>query len=240
MSISILDIALILILFMFAVGGFRKGAIKEAVSLVGIVAVFVIAFLFKGVLGNLLCKFLPFFDFTGNLEGVTVLNILLYQLVAFIIIYSLLFSVYVIVVKISSGIQKLVNMTIVLWIPSKIIGALIAFVTGYIVVFAVLLVLLIPLKDSNLFKDSKVANYIVYDSPILSSSSESISNSINEIYDLSEELSRGKIDKNEANLQTMDILLKYKIVNPKTAKQLVALDKLDGISGLEEVIESYE
>lgn len=240
MSISILDIALILILFMFAVGGFRKGAIKEAVSLVGIVAVFVIAFLFKGVLGNLLCKFLPFFDFAGNLEGVTVLNILLYQLVAFIIIYSLLFSVYVIVVKISSGIQKLVNMTIVLWIPSKIIGALIAFVTGYIVIFAVLLVLLIPLKDSNLFKDSKVANYIVYDSPILSSSSESISNSINEIYDLSEELSRGKIDKNEANLQTMDILLKYKIVNPKTAKQLVALDKLDGISGLEEVIESYE
>lgn len=240
MSISILDIALILILFMFAVGGFRKGAIKEAVSLVGIVAVFVIAFLFKGVLGNLLCKFLPFFDFAGNLEGVTVLNILLYQLVAFIIIYSLLFSVYVIVVKISSGIQKLVNMTIVLWIPSKIIGALIAFVTGYIVIFAVLLVLLIPLKDSNLFKDSKVANYIVYDSPILSSSSESISNSINEISDLSEELSRGKIDKNEANLQTMDILLKYKIVNPKTAKQLVALDKLDGISGLEEVIESYE
>lgn len=240
MSISILDIALILILFMFAVGGFRKGAIKEAVSLVGIVAVFVIAFLFKGVLGNLLCKFLPFFDFAGNLEGVTVLNILLYQLVAFIIIYSLLFSVYIIVVKISSGIQKLVNMTIVLWIPSKIIGALIAFVTGYIVIFAVLLVLLIPLKDSNLFKDSKVANYIVYDSPILSSSSESISNSINEIYDLSEELSRGKIDKNEANLQTMDILLKYKIVNPKTAKQLVALDKLDGISGLEEVIESYE
>ena len=240
MSISILDIALILILFMFAVVGFRKGAIKEAVSLVGIVAVFVIAFLFKGVLGNLLCKFLPFFDFAGNLEGVTVLNILLYQLVAFIIIYSLLFSVYVIVVKISSGIQKLVNMTIVLWIPSKIIGALIAFVTGYIVIFAVLLVLLIPLKDSNLFKDSKVANYIVYDSPILSSSSESISNSINEIYDLSEELSRGKIDKNEANLQTMDILLKYKIVNPKTAKQLVALDKLDGISGLEEVIESYE
>lgn len=240
MSISILDIALILILFMFAVGGFRKGAIKEAVSLVGIVAVFVIAFLLKGVLGNLLCKFLPFFDFAGNLEGVTVLNILLYQLVAFIIIYSLLFSVYVIVVKISSGIQKLVNMTIILWIPSKIIGALIAFVTGYIVIFAVLLVLLIPLKDSNLFKDSKVANYIVYDSPILSSSSESISNSINEIYDLSEELSRGKIDKNEANLQTMDILLKYKIVNPKTAKQLVALDKLDGISGLEEVIESYE
>ena len=240
MSISILDIALILILFMFAVGGFRKGAIKEAVSLVGIVAVFVIAFLLKGVLGNLLCKFLPFFDFAGNLEGVTVLNILLYQLVAFIIIYSLLFSIYVIVVKISSGIQKLVNMTIVLWIPSKIIGALIAFVTGYIVIFAVLLVLLIPLKDSNLFKDSKVANYIVYDSPILSSSSESISNSINEIYDLSAELSRGKIDKNEANLQTMDILLKYKIVSPKTAKQLVALDKLDGISGLEEVIESYE
>ena len=41
MTINILDVAIILILIMFAILGFKRGAIKEIVSLVGIIAVFV-------------------------------------------------------------------------------------------------------------------------------------------------------------------------------------------------------
>lgn len=237
---NILDIVIVLILIMSAIIGFKRGAIKEIVSLVGIIIVFIVAFAFKGVLGNVLCKWLPFFNFAGNLEGVTVLNILLYQLIAFLIIYSLLFSIYMIVVKISGVVQKLVHMTVILWLPSKIIGAVVAFITGYVMVFVVLLALLIPLKDTDMFKGSKFANYVVYDTPILAGSAENISRSINEVYTLGEDLSKGDISKNEANLETMDILLKYKIVSPKTAKELVALDKLDGISGLDSVIQKYE
>ena len=237
---NILDIGIVLILIMSAIVGFKRGAIKEIVSLVGIIIVFIVAFAFKGVLGNVLCKWLPFFNFAGNLEGVTVLNILLYQLIAFLIIYSLLFSVYMIVMKISGVVQKLVHMTVILWLPSKIIGAVVAFITGYVMVFVVLLALLIPLKDTDMFKESKFANYVVYDTPILAGSAENISRSINEVYTLGEELSKGDISKNEANLETMDILLKYKIVSPKTAKELVALDKLDGISGLDSIIQKYE
>ena len=240
MTINILDVAIILILIMSAIVGFKRGAIKEIVSLVGIIIVFIVAFSLKGVLGNVLCKWLPFFNFAGNLEGVTVLNILLYQLIAFLIIYSLLFSVYMIVMKISGVVQKLVHMTVILWLPSKIIGAVVAFITGYVMVFVVLLALLIPLKDTDMFKESKFANYVVYDTPILAGSAENISRSINEVYTLGEELSKGDISKNEANLETMDILLKYKIVSPKTAKELVALDKLDGISGLDSIIQKYE
>lgn len=237
---NILDIGIVLILIMSAIIGFKRGAIKEIVSLVGIIIVFIVAFAFKGVLGNVLCKWLPFFNFAGNLEGVTVLNILLYQLIAFLIIYSLLFSVYMIVMKISGVVQKLVHMTVILWLPSKIIGAVVAFITGYVMVFVVLLALLIPLKDTDIFIESRFANYIVYDTPILAGSADNISNSINEVYTLGEELSKGNISKNEANLETMDILLKYKIVSPETARQLIVLDKLDGISGLDSVIKRYE
>lgn len=237
---NILDIVIALVLIMSAIIGFKRGAIKEVVSLVGIIIVFILAFSLKGVLGNVLCKWLPFFNFAGNLEGVTVLNILLYQLIAFLIIYSLLFSVYMIVVKISGIVQKIVHMTIVLWLPSKVIGAVVAFITGYVMVFVVLLALLIPLKDTDIFKNSKFANYIVYDTPILASSSENISTSINEIYELGEDLSKGDISKNEANVKTMDILLKYKVVSAETARELVVLDKLDDISGLDKVIEKYE
>ena len=237
---NILDIVIALVLIMSAIIGFKRGAIKEVVSLVGIIIVFILAFSLKGVLGNVLCKWLPFFNFAGNLEGVTVLNILLYQLIAFLIIYSLLFSVYMIVVKISGIVQKLVHMTVILWLPSKVIGAVVAFITGYVMVFVVLLALLIPLKDTDIFKNSKFANYIVYDTPILASSSENISTSINEIYELGEDLSKGDISKNEANVKTMDILLKYKVVSAETARELVVLDKLDGISGLDKVVEKYE
>ena len=237
---NILDIVIVLVLIMSAIIGFKRGAIKEIVSLVGIIIVFILAFSLKGVLGNVLCKWLPFFNFAGNLEGVTVLNILLYQLIAFLIIYSLLFSVYMIVVKISGIVQKIVHMTVILWLPSKVIGAVVAFITGYVMVFVVLLALLIPLKDTDIFKNSKFANYIVYDTPILASSSENISTSINEIYELGEDLSKGDISKNEANVKTMDILLKYKVVSAETARELVVLDKLDGISGLDKVIEKYE
>ena len=237
---SLLDIIIVLVLAMSAIIGFKRGAIKEIVSLVGIIIVFVVAFSLKGVIGNVLCKWLPFFNFAGNFEGVTVLNILLYQLLAFLIIYSLLFSVYMIVLKISGVVQKLVHMTVILWLPSKLIGAVVAFVTGYVMVFVVLLALLIPLKNTDFFLESKFANYIVYDTPILAGSAENISTSINEVYTLGEDLSKGEISKNEANVKTMDVLLKYKIVSPKTARQLVVLDKLDGITGLEKVIEKYE
>ena len=237
---NVLDIALVLVLIMSAIVGFRRGAIKEIVSFVGIIIVFIVAFSFKGVLGNVLCKWLPFFNFAGNLEGVIVLNILLYPLIAFLIIYSLLFSVYMIVVKISGIVQKIVHMTVILWLPSKLIGAVVAFITGYVMVFVVLLALLIPLKDTSIFKESKFANYIVYDTPVLAASSNNISTSINEVYSLGEDLSKGNISKNEANLETMDVLFKYKIVSPKTARQLVILDKLDGVSGLDSVIKKYE
>lgn len=237
---NILDIVIILVLIMSAIIGFKRGAIKEIVSLVGIIVVFIMAFSLKGVLGNVLCKWLPFFNFAGSLEGVTVLNILLYQLIAFLIIYSLLFSVYMIIVKISGIVQKIVHMTVILWLPSKLIGAVVAFITGYVMVFVVLLALLIPLKDTDIFRESKFANYIVYDTPILASSSENISTSINEIYELGESLSKGHINKNEANVKTMDVLLKYKVVSPKTARELVVLDKLHDISGLDRVIQKYE
>lgn len=237
---NILDIAIVLILIMSAIIGFKRGAIKEIVSLLGIIIVFVLAFSFKGILGNVLCKWLPFFNFAGNLKGVVVLNILLYQLIAFLIIYSLLFSIYMLVVKISGIVQKIIHMTIILWLPSKLIGAVVAFIAGYVMVFVVLLALLIPLKNTDVFESSKLANYIVYETPILAGSSKNISNSINEIYTLGEDLSKGDISKNEANVETLDILLKYKVVSPKTAKQLIILDKLNGISGLNKVIEKYE
>lgn len=236
---NVLDIGIILILIMSLIVGFKQGIVKEVVSLVGLIAIFIIAYIFKEELGNFLCKYLPFFTFTGSLKGLVSINILIYQLIAFLIIYSVLLSVYAIVLKLSGILQKLVNLTIVLLLPSKLGGAIIAALKGYITIFVVLLVLMIPLKDNALFTNSKLASAIIYKTPILSTCTENITKSINEIYTLADEVSHKEISTNEANLEIIDIMLKYKVVDKKTIEQLVILDKLTEVKKINSIIEKY-
>ena len=77
---NFIDIGIILIFIMFLIVGIKRGVIKEAVSLVAIILVFVLSFSLKGIIGNILCVLLPFLD----LDGFVTLNIFFYQLVAFI------------------------------------------------------------------------------------------------------------------------------------------------------------
>ena len=68
---NIFDIVIILILLMFLIVGWKRGVIKEAVSLIGIVLVFLLSFQFKGVLGNFFCETFPFIPFKGRMEDIT-------------------------------------------------------------------------------------------------------------------------------------------------------------------------
>ena len=88
---NIIDVAIVLIIISFAIVGAKKGLIKTLTALVGIVLVFGISYIFKEYIGNFLCKYLPFFTFGGSLKGLVSLNILIYQVVGFFIIFSILF-----------------------------------------------------------------------------------------------------------------------------------------------------
>ena len=237
---TLLDIFIILFILLCVIGGFKRGIIKETVSIVGLIIIFVIAFIFKEQLGNILCKFLPFIPLKGSLEGLVSINILIYQSLAFVIIFGLLSSIYMIVVKLSSVLQKLVNFTLVLLLPSKIGGAVVAGLKGYLLTFVVLIAVMVPFKDINMISESTIANKILYNTPVLSKSTGSITNSISEIYTLGDKLSKEELTTNEANLETIDIMLKYKVVSKKTVEQLVVLDKLKEVKGINKVLEKYE
>ena len=236
---NVLDIGIILILIMSSIIGFKRGVIKEVVSLVGLISIFVIAYIFKEELGNSLCKYLPFFNFTGSLKGLISINILIYQLIAFLIIYSILLSIYMIILKLSGILQKLVNLTVILLLPSKLGGAIISFFKVYITIFIVLLVLIIPLKDNSLFTTSKISSIVIYKTPILSKCTDSITKSVDEIYTLADKVSHKEITTNEANLQIIDIMLEYQVVDKKTIEQLVVLEKLDEIKGINAITKKY-
>lgn len=237
-----IDIVILLLLIMFGVVGWKQGIIKEAVQLIGMIIILVIAFMFKGELGNIFCKWLPFFNFNGSpLEGMTTLNILLYQVLGFVIIFTVLYAIYTIILKLSGVFQKILDWTIILLIPSKIGGLIIGLLEGYILLFVLLLIITgLPANYTSNFTNSNLVQTIVYKTPILSSASKDVTNSMKDIYVLVDEVAQKKITTNEANLKTVDIMLKYDLVTPKTVEQLVILDKLKGIKGIESVIEKYK
>lgn len=235
----VVDIAIVATILMFAIVGFKNGLIKQATSVVGIILVLVLSFLFKEQIGNILCKIMPFFNFYGNIKGLVVLNILIYQLVGFVIIYSILFSIYTLILKLSGILQKMVNMTIVLLLPSKIGGLILGFIEGYILTFVVLMVLTIPLKNVPLFKDSQVLNMMMTKTPIVSKYTNNLLSIIDETYILVDGVVDEKMAINEANLKMLDGMLKNKIVSKKTIEQLIVLDKLDSVEGVETVLNNY-
>ena len=237
-----IDIVIILLLVMFGVVGLKQGIIKEAVQLIGMIVILVIAYIFKSELGNIFCKWLPFFNFNGSpVEGMTTLNILLYQVLGFVLIFTVLYAIYTIILKISGIFQKIVDWTIILLIPSKIGGLIIGLLEGYILLFVLLLIITgLPANFTSNFTNSSLVKTIVYKTPILSSASKDVTNSMKDIYVLVDEVAQKKITTNEANLKTVDIMLKYDLVTPKTVEQLVILDKLKGIKGIEQVIEKHK
>ena len=237
--LNIFDVGIILLLIMFLIVGFKNGVIREAFSLIGIIAVFILSFVFKGLLGNLMCIILPFFKLSGVIEGFSVINILIYQIIAFMLVFAILLTIYEIFLKISKFIQKLVNLTIILILPSKLLGAVVSLIKGVIVLFAVFIVLMIPLKNSELFTGSTMVNQILYKTPILSQSSNNYINTVEEIYNLAEKVSNKEISTNDANLELLDMMLKHKIVNKSTVESLVKLHKLDDVNNIETVLQKY-
>ena len=237
-----IDIVIILLLIMFGVVGWKQGIIKEAVQLIGMIIILVIAFMFKGELGNIFCKWLPFFNFNGSpIEGMTTLNILLYQVLGFVIIFTVLYAIYTIILKLSGVFQKILDWTIILLIPSKIGGLIIGLLEGYILLFVLLLIITgLPANYTSNFTNSNLVQTIVYNTPILSSASKDVTNSMKDIYVLVDEVAQKKITTNDANLKTVDIMLKYDLVTPKTVEQLVILDKLKGVKGIDAVIAKYK
>ena len=236
---NIFDVGIVLLYIMFFISGFKRGVIKELASLIGIVVVFVLSYLLKGYIGNIFCLIFPFFKFSGSLEGITVINIIMYQVLAFILIFCILLGIYEVVLKVSKWLQKIVNMTIILLIPSKILGGIVAMITGHIFMFIVFVVLLIPLKNQAVYYESKLVNKIMYETPILSNSTSKITSAVAEIDELGVAVADKTISKNDANLRGLDIILKYNITDKTTIERLRTAHKLDGIDGIDNVLNNY-
>ena len=235
---TIVDAIIILFLLLGAVLGFKKGAIRSLVGLVGTIAVVVIAYYLKNPVADLLYSFVPFFDFSGSWQGLVTLNILLYEGIAYVLVFVVLYSILSLILRLTGLIERILTMTIILGIPSKIIGAVLGFLEAVVFSFIILFVLLQFNGSHTWIRESTVAMSILDKTPLIGSMVNETYDAILEISDLQDKYENTN-NKDAYNGEILSIMLKYHVIAPETARKLIDNDKLN-FAGAEVILNTFE
>lgn len=236
---NIIDIIIILFLILGAYIGFKQGFTKSLVSFLGILFVAIIAYFLKNPVSEFLMSFCPFFNFGGIIKGVTVLNIAVYEIIAFILVFSILMIALKVLLLATGILETILKFTIILGIPSKILGSIVGIIKHYVIIFFVLYFLSMPnFVDVEFIKNSNYREPILRNTPLLSNVAESTLKVLDEFKGLSDKYTDTE-NSNEFNLETLDLFLKYKVVTVDIVKKLENNGKID-IKGMDRVISKYE
>ena len=168
MNIDIIDAVIILFILLGGVIGFKEGVIKKLTSVIGLILVVVIAFILKNKLSIYFYENLPFFDLWGVFKGIQILNVIFYEMVAFLVIASILMLVYKLLLGVTGLIEKVLKATVILSVPSKILGFIVGLIEAYIWAYIILFILTLPMINLKEIYNSKVANYVMEKTPYLS------------------------------------------------------------------------
>lgn len=235
---NIVDIVILIVILCGAVIGFKRGFTKSLVSAVGFIAIVVLAFFLKNPLSVLLYENLPFFKFGGILKGVTVLNIALYELLAFVIILAILGVALKILLVATSIFEKILKMTIILGIPSKILGAVVGSLEAFVIVFIGLYVMSLPIINVSFIEESKYKNQILNNTPLLSSFSKKTVSVVEEFASIKDKYEDNNKNAEAFNKEVLDLFLRYDVVKVESIDKLVEKDKLQ-INNIEEILMKY-
>jgi uncharacterized membrane protein required for colicin V production len=233
---NIVDIVIILLIVLGAVVGFKQGAIRRLTSFLGTIIIAIVAFKFKNNLSVLMYENLPFFHFNGLIKGVEVINILIYELLAFIIIFMGLTILLRILLVVSGLIERILKMTVFLSIPSKILGIFIGALEYYIYVFLLLVFLSVPAFNLNEYLDeSKLATSMINNTPILSNMALDTVNTYTEVYNILSDSNNQT--STELNIKIVRILLDNGVVTTDSLDKLIERGKIDLGDG--SILDSY-
>ena len=232
---NIVDYIILIILILCALKGFKQGTIPSIINFIGTFLIFIIAFYLKQPISTLMYENLPFLNFAGIFKGVIAINILFYEVIAYGITILILGIIFGIIKKISVVFNKVLNATIVLSLPNKIIGAIIGCLEGILFAFILLCIASTVNTTTKYVNESKYSSIILNNIPIINNITGNLTNSFNEIYNT---ILNNKNDTDKANLETIDILMKNKILSYESATKLVNDKKLN-IKNVNTLIEKY-
>ena len=234
-----IDLIIIILVILGAFIGIKRGFTRELVSVGGFIVALILAFILKNPISSFLYDKLPFFSFGGILKGVTALNILVYEVIAFLIAFLLL-SIALKLLKIFTRIfESFLTATIILGIPSKILGGILGAVEWLIITFIVLFVLSMPVFDNKFVFESKIYYSMLKVSYHFNKEIDNTVKVFKEFDQLKDSYTSSEVDTNQFNLDTLDLFLKYNIIDIDSAEKLYQKGKFKSINNIESVLDKY-
>lgn len=223
---NIIDVLFILIILLCAVIGMKKGFVRTTVAFVGIILVFILSYFLKNPLAEWMSLNLPFFNFSGSFEGATILNVIIYQLLAFFIVFALLMTAYSLAIFFSKVVEKILTITFILAIPSKVGGFIVGLLEGIVISLIAIIFLSLPVLKFDLINDSAIRNYLFNVSPVIGNITKNTNDAVDEILELNEKF-RAYDTRENFNLSCLESLLKHKAMKVSLAEKLVNSGKLN-------------
>ena len=230
---NIVDIIIIIFILLCGVVGYKRGVFKQLVLCVGLILIFYLAYKFKDPVGEFFLLRLPIFDFPNLFIGVITLNIIVYQTLAFVLVLAVLLFIFDFILSITGLFEKLLRITIILGIPSKILGFIGGLIEGYVIAFVILFFLTQPAFSFQFFQDSNLSQKILTSSPVLTDITKDTVEVVKEIYALKDEK-----DTKALNQKSLDIMLEHGMVTYDTAKKLSDEGKIN-FEGIDEVLNKH-
>lgn len=219
----IADVIAVLLMLFGAWRGYKKGATRSAVQLIGGLAIIIVAYQFKDKLADLLIRFLPFVNFGGKLDGLYGLNFIVFKVLAFIVAYILLYCFLNILLELSGLIDLLIKVTIVLDKPSKILGAIFGLVESICLVFILSFSLMNFGQSQKYIYNSTICKGIMERTPILNAVFRDGIVVAERIYITIED---DTMDQDSKNLEIVSTLFRYGIITGDQVNENVQNGKL--------------
>ena len=221
---NVVDVIIIALLILGGVAGFKAGVIKKLTDFIGMFVVIILAFYLKNYISVIMYENLPFFNFFGLINGIDALNILIYEVIAFLVIFIALLFVLKVVLMLTGLVEKILKATVILSIPSKLLGIVVGVIEMYVYLFLILVIVSLPIFDSSFLKDSKMNNFILNNTPVLSDVSEEIIDIYGDVYNIID--NRKNKTNEQLNEEILKVLIDKKVVTKESAKKLVDKNKI--------------
>lgn len=236
---NILDIGIIIFIIFGGILGLKRGVTKELVEAIGFIVVIVLAYFLKNPLSVLMYEYLPFFKF-GLLKNVEIFNILIYEVIAFLICIIILSAILKVILLATSVFEKILNTTIILGIPSKIAGAFVGLIHHFIVSFVILYILSIFCFDVDFVNESKLKDKILNNTPLMSNIADKGVEVVNEFLILKDQYTDKTISESEFNYKAIELFLKYDIITPEALEKLIEKGKISEFDNYDDLIRTYK
>lgn len=232
---NLLDYIIIIVIILSAITGFKRGFLKSLINFVGTIVVILLAFYLKNPISVFLYEHFPFFNLSGNMNGISVYNVIIYETISFLLTLVVLSIGLRIVVTISGLVSKLTFGLLDNGIIGHLLGLIFGTLKGYLIIFFISFILASFAPSSSLYQKSMYADTIVTKTPFLSNVVSKTYNSIKDVY----EVLKNNDNKEEANKECLEILLKYEIITKESVTKLQEKGKIN-IDNINNILNKYK